>query len=236
MDSILELFDLLLKSYQEKINQIRKEIRFVNPFLESEWIWTNESPTADHPVYFRKVIEINQPVRKALIQGMACEHMKIYLNEDFIGEVKSRFSLSPLPINLRVKVFDISEKLKEGKNILAIEAYDYEGFKGAINLYGQNVLKDGSIQQILTDDTWICSCENIYETDDWLKLEFEDLDWNAVLSHGPPPNLNGDINKPNLIKGERSVTQDYFGMVNDMGNFIPKKLVPRAVKLLKPYG
>ena len=57
-----------------------------------------------------------------------------------------------------------------------------------------------------------------------------------MLSHGPPPNLNGDINKPNLLKGERSVTQDYFGIVNDMGNSIPKKLVPRALKVLKPFG
>ena len=236
LDSVIELFDLLLKSYTEKIIQIREGIRHVNPFLESEWIWTDESPAPDHPVYFRKVIDVNQPVRKVVIQGMACEHMKISLNEEMIGEVKSRFSLSPLPINLRVKIFDVSEKLKEGKNILAIEAYDYEGFKGAINLYGQCILKDGSVQEILSDSSWVCNCDKIFETNDWLKLEYDDSNWSPVLSHGPPPNLNGDINKPNLLKGERSVTQDYFGIVNDMGNFIPKKLVPRAVKLLKPYG
>jgi len=236
LDSVLELFDLLLKSYSEKINQIREGIPFVNPFLESEWIWTNKSPAPDHPVYFRKVLDINQPVRKVVIQGMACEHMKISLNGDIIGEVKSRFSLSPLPINLRVKVFDVSEKLKEGKNIIAIEAYDYEGFKGAINLYGECVLKDRSVQKILSDSSWVCYCDDILKTSDWLKLEFNDSNWDPVLSHGPPPNLNGDINKPNLLKGERSVTQDYFGMVNDMGHFIPKKLVHRALKLLKPFG
>lgn len=236
LDSVLELFELLLKSYTEKINQIREGIRFVNPFLESEWIWTEKSPVPDHPLYFRKIIDVNQPVRKVVIQGIACEHMKISLNGEMIGEVKSRFSLSPLPINLRVKVFDVSEILKEGKNILAIEAYDYEGFKGAINIYGQSVLKDGSVQQILSDDSWVCNSEDIYDSDDWLKLEFDDSNWSSVLSHGPPPNLNGDINKPNLLKGERSVTQDYFGMVNDMGNFIPKKLVPRALKVLKPFG
>ena len=236
LDSVLELFDFLLKSYTEKINQIREGIRFVNPFLESEWIWADQSPTPDHPVYFRKVIDINQSVRKAVIQGIACEHMNIFLNEEKIGEVKSRFSLSPLPINLRVKKFDLSKKLKEGKNVLAVEAYDYEGFKGAINLYGQCILKDGSLYEILSDSSWSCYCDEIFETDDWLKLEFDDSTWNPVLSHGPPPNLNGDINKPNLLKGERSITQDYFGILNDMGNFIPRKLVPRAVKLLKPFG
>jgi len=236
LDSVLELFDFLLKSYTEKISQIREGICFVNPFLESEWIWTEKTPAPEHPVYFRKIIDVNQPVRKALIQGMACEHMKIYLNDKMVGEVKSRFSLSPLPINLRVKVFDISENLKQGKNILAIEAYDYEGFKGAINLYGECILKDGSIQEILSDSSWICYCDEIFETNDWLKLEFDESTWIPVLSHGSPPNLNGDINKPNLLKGERSVTQDYFGILNDMGNFIPRKLVSRAVKLLKPFG
>ncbi|MFX1274831.1 MAG: family 20 glycosylhydrolase [Promethearchaeota archaeon] len=235
LDQILNLFDFLIKCYEEKIEQLKLNITFQDPFIESEWIWMNEQDNSDNPCYFRKIIEIIEPISDAVIQCIAGNYMKIYLNNEYLGEVYSRFSLSPLPIYLRVKSFDITKKLKEGENILAIEAHNYEGGKGAFNIYGQNRLKYNRIQQITSDHWWLCT-NHIQETEEWRKLDYDDSNWDHVKSYGRPPNLNGDIYKPNLLNGEKSNTQDYFGVENWIKNFIEKKIFQSSFKLIKPFG
>ncbi len=247
LDVILTLFDYLIKCYDEKAKQIRKGEYFVDPYIPSEWIWVNEKVCPPEPRYFRKVINIEKKVKKALIQGIAGNYMKIFINGEFIGDVKSRFSLSILPIVKRVKVFDISKYLKSGNNIIAVEAYNFEGFKGAINIYGQILLEDDSILEIISDKSWLTYKKELSESDNWKDLNYDDTTWKIAKSYGRPPKHNGDIYKPNLIEGEISNTQDYFGiqgyfynMVRDLispvlMNFI-KILMPPILKRLKPYG
>ena len=232
---ILKLFDFLNKTYNEKIEQIKNDIKFKDPFLESEWIWINDHDDSTRPCYFRKTIEILEPVKKAILQCIAGNYMKVYLNNEYLGDVYSRFSLSALPIYSRVKIFDITKKLNEGENILAIEAWNFEGGKGAINIYGQNQLKYNLIQQIISDHWWVCS-KKLQETDDWKKIDFDDNDWEEVKSYGRPPNLNGDIYAPNLLEGEISETQDYFGIENWFNTITKKKHVGYGIKLIKPFG
>ncbi len=248
LDEILKLYDSLIKFYEDKISQLKNEKDFEDPYLKSEWIWARETSGPSAPRYFRKIIEINNDFEKAVIQGIASNQMKIYINGKYIGEVFSRLSLSALPIKNRVKVWDITSELKKGKNIIAIEAYNYEGFKGAINLYGEIKLKAAAItEEIFTDKTWLTNKKEIFDTDDWLKLDFDDSLWKPAKSYGRPPKLNGDIFAPNLMNGEISSTQDYFGMegffYNIIGSFasnfvakLAKPFIPKVVKFLKPYG
>jgi hypothetical protein len=212
LDYNLRMFDYLTNAYNEKISQLRNNIYFKNPFLESEWIGSDERTCPKKFRFFRKTIDLRKPINKALIQATVCNHMKIYVNQNYVGEVLGRFSLSRLPIILRVQVFDITEHLKKGENILAIEAISYEGFKGAFNIFGQIELEDGSIIEILSDESWVYSKNQTYNsTEEWKLLEFTDSSWEDVKSYGPPPNLNGDLKKPDLLKGDISLTQNYFG-------------------------
>jgi hypothetical protein len=212
LDYNLQMFDYLIKAYNEKITQLKNNIFFKNPFLESEWIGPNERTCPKKFRFFRKRFELRKPINRALIQTTVCNHMKIYVNREYVGEVLGRFSLSRLPIILRVQVFDITEHLKKGENIIAIEAISYEGFKGAFNLFGQIELEDGSIIEILSDELWVYSKKQIYNSiEEWKSLEFKDSSWEYVKSYGPPPNLNGDLKKPDLLKGDISLTQNYFG-------------------------
>ena len=216
--------------------------------MPSEWIWAREKKSPAQPRYFRKIIEIEQPVKKAVIQAIAGTYMKIYVNQEMIGEIKSRLSLSILPIIKRVKVFDVTQLLKKGQNVIVVEAYTYEGFKGAFNLYGQIQLKNKKIQEIVSDTSWLCYKEEIIEEKgSWIALNYEDQSWKTVKSYGRPPNLNGDIFTPNLIQGEISLTQDYFGVqgyfYNLLNTFTGKLLTKLAspligpiIKLLKPFG
>jgi hypothetical protein len=163
--------------------------------------------------------------------------MKIYINGQFIGEILGRMSLSRLPILLRVKAFDITDKLVKGKNIVTIEAVNYDGYRGAINIHTQIQLKDGSIEEINTDTTWKCFDKDPSKKQYWHSLDFDDSEWVFVKSYGRPPNLNGEILKPNLLKGEISLTQDYYGVYgyfyNGLNIFMNKYLV-KMFKFLIP--
>ncbi|MFX1295434.1 MAG: family 20 glycosylhydrolase [Promethearchaeota archaeon] len=257
LDFNLKLFDFIINCYHEKINQLNQGVFFEDPYIKSEWIWVNEKLCPLQPRFFRKVFLINDSVKKAMLQGIACNHMKIFLNSTFVGEVFSRFSLSILPIYNRVKVFDITEYLKVGRNIITIEAYNYEGFKGAINIFGQILLNDNTIQEIYSNQTWLCSKTDRLNNFDWKMLDYDDSDWKKAKSYGRPPNLNGDIFITDLLDGQISLTQDYFGLQSFFFNslkiltgyfygrlkrilgFILVKLIKSLIKLiikgLKPF-
>ncbi len=239
LESILKQFDFLIKEYDKKISQINNKMYFEDPYIRSEWIWTEDTSDTIKPSYFRKTIEINQPIKKAIIQGIANNHMKIYINNEYIGQVLSRYSMSILPIVLRVKTFDITRFLKEGKNVLAIEAYNYDNYKGAINLFSQILLKNDSVLELITDNSWLCSTFNNLNSDDWQTIAFKEEGWKQAKSYGRPPNLNGDIFKPDLLEGEVSDTQDYFGIEGYLSNFTEeydKEKLEKMIKIFKPYG
>lgn len=242
LDNILKLFDFLIREYNKKISQINKKCYFEDPYLKSEWIWTTEVKNVNStikPCYFRKTIKIHHPIKKAIIQGIANNHMKIFMNNEYIGQVLSRFSMSILPIVFRVRSFDITTYLKEGENIIAVEAYNYDNYKGAINIYGQILTNNDTVSEIITDSTWICSSLNSLNSNDWQKLDFDENGWNQAKSYGRPPNLNGDIFKPNLLNGEISDTQDYFGIEGYMSNFTreyDKEKLEKMINIFKPYG
>lgn len=245
LDYNLRLFDFLKKAYNEKIAQIQNNIYFKNPFLESEWIWVDEKTCPPQSRLFRKIVNINKPIEKALLQATVCNHMKIFINGKFIGDILGRLSLSRIPIIKRVKVFDITDHLKSGDNVLAVEAYNYDGFKGAINLFGQIKLEDDSVIEIITDESWVCTKDQSLINKEWQNLNYNHENWNSVKSYGPPPNLNGDLIKPNLIKGEISLTQNYFGAQgyllkffhdSPIIQFIMRHIIGLIMKIGKLYG
>ena len=244
----LRLFDRLIDAYEEKRAQLKDKIYFKNPELPSEWIWAKETICPVKPRFFRKTFEINQPIEKAVIQAMVCNHMKIYVNEKFVGEVLGRFSLSRLPIILRVKTFHITSYLREGRNNISIEAYNYDGYKGALNVFGQIRLKSGDVKEISSDSTWKGMKKDIKLNNEWYKIDYDDDGWKNVKSYGPPPNLNGNIIRPNLLEGEDSLTQAYFGVQGYFYNglislknkylvkYIIRPFIPLLIKILKPFG
>ena len=239
LDSIMKLFDFLIREYNKKVSQINEKSYFEDPYIKSEWIWTADISNAIEPCYFRKTFDIHQPIKKAVVQGIANNHMKIYINNEYVGQVLSRYSMSILPIVLRVRTFDITNYLKEGKNIITIEAYNYDNYKGAINIYGQILSKNATVSEIITDSTWICRTIKSLETNDWQKLDFKENGWKQAKSYGRPPKLNGDIFNPNLLEGEISDTQDYFGIEGYMSNFTEehdKKKLEEMINIFKPYG
>lgn len=214
LDANLAHFDLVINAYDKKIEQIRNDIKFENPFIPSEWIWVKESKNPAKPRYFRKVIEVNKTVKKAVIQGIGCNYIEIYVNGNLIGKALSRFSLHIIPITERVKAFDVTTNLKKGKNCIAVKGINYAGFAGCFNIFAQVQYDDDTVEEICSDRSWVCNKKLEFTDNSWMRAKFDDAKWKKVKSLGLPPDLYGDINKPDLLKGEYSLTQDYFGMVS----------------------
>lgn len=247
LDQHLHLFDFLIEKYKQKAEQLREKTWFKDPYIKSEWIWIDEKRSPIEPRYFRKNFVINQIPKKAIIHGSACTYMKIYVNGELIGSVSGRTTFAILPILYRTRIFDITNLLKKGKNIIAIEAYNFEYYKGAINLYGQILLEGGNIQEILSDTSWKGFKEDLLSSNQWLNIEFNDSEWSEVISYGRPPNVNGDIFEPDLLNGEKSITQDYFGiesheydllkqMLGKRGEKRIEKMISQAYKIMNPFG
>jgi len=111
---------------------------------------------------------------------------KIWLNGSQLGEVFARHSLSLSVEHQRVKVWDISKKLKKGKNIIAVETANYDPFGSAgINVYAELSSPAKGFTKILSDSTWRVS---ELSATGWANPEFSDAPWPSakVFPHPSP--------------------------------------------------
>ncbi|QEE15443.1 family 20 glycosylhydrolase [Promethearchaeum syntrophicum] len=204
----LTKFKNLYKFIEEKEKQIENDITFINPLLPSAYIWTNERISYPKSRYFRKEIYIEGKILEAKIQAIIGNFGHISINGEYIGTVSSRFSLSILPLKNSIRVFDIKNHLKTGKNIIEIDANHYLETKGFLNIY--MVYKEEKLDksilnhEIISDSSWMY----IYD-----KTPIEKK-WKSVKVLGYSPKINSYIYKPSLLDGERSYTEDTFGFKN----------------------
>ncbi|MHA1521443.1 MAG: family 20 glycosylhydrolase [Promethearchaeota archaeon] len=207
----LERYQQLHNHCSNQIDLLRENLPFTVSFLRSKYIWSKKSFSGSHPHLFKKVITISHPVKRAFIQVIAGNHSEIYCNGIFKGFAQSRFSLSILPIIKSVSVFDITDDLLIGENIIIIEAYNFLKSKGFLNVVIQIETNEGNIMEFGTNDEWsvsLTSYENflsLQETRDLVKLT-----WKSATDIGRSPKFGGDIYHPKLLEGQRSIAEDYF--------------------------
>jgi hypothetical protein len=133
-----------------------------------------------------------------MIQLIGDTHAKLWVNETEIGEVVARPSLSLIVEHQRVKAWDVSKHLRAGKNIVAVEAANYdEAASAGFNLYGELTFRDGMTRTLLSDSTWTVST---HLQQGWTMLTFDDTGWErAVVKDYPLP-----VVRPNFASGRLS--------------------------------
>lgn len=233
LERLLPFYSWLDFIYTKKIEEIKANINWQNPFLEAEWIGYPEKKFHQDFRYFRKNFTLqNQKVKKAFLQGIANHYMKISINEIELGEVFSRFSLSVRPIDERVKVFDITKHLKK-ENIIIVEAANFTNYTNAINIYIEIFFENGEMQIIKSDCNW-----KTQETEipGWKEIEFDDSTWKQAKSYGAPPKFNGEITKPYFLDNWPSQTTYMFGTRGYLKNFVPKIIISLVENFLKSIG
>ncbi len=180
LDLLLKRYDFQISYWQEKIDELRKGDRDVNPVIESATIYAPGSNPGKRDAaqikkaYFRKTFSVDSTVSSALLQLIGDTWARVYVNDSLIGDVCGRRSLSLTVEFQRVKLFDIAPLLKSGKNVIAVEVqnFDKNGSAG-VNIYAEMASANGT-QKIITDSTWKVSEK---ERAKWASASYNDSSW-----------------------------------------------------------
>lgn len=168
-----------------------------------KWIW--DIQTADgQAIQLRKTFTVDQAVKIAKITATCDNHFTLYLNET---QVLKGDEWSELP------VADITKYLKQGENILAVEARNDGGiaaFLCSLRLTDENK----SSFQIVSDESWKVTSE---AADGWKTLKFDESTWSK-------PQLLGTAGQSGL-PWSASVSQDAIEAAlsgDDQSAYVPQ--------------
>lgn len=203
---LLMRYDRQVSYWNEKIQELKRGDLWVDPLIESKWIYhPKASPrirdttmTQVSKAYFRQSFSVDDTATSATLQLIGDTQAKIWLNGSQLGEVFARHSLSLSVEHQRVKVWDISKKLKKGKNIIAVETANYDPFGSAgINIYAELSSPAKGATKVLSDSTWMVS--EISSTG-WTNPEFSDTSWTFAKPFPYP----SPVIRPNFSAGRTS--------------------------------
>jgi hexosaminidase len=204
LEYLLMRYDRQAAFWREKIEQVQKGQFWVDPEIESTWIYHadttagTKSPIRVQHAYFRKSFTVPKGVQSATIQWIGDTWVKLSVNGRAVGEVYVRRSNSLSAEHQRVKTFNIMPLLTESKNVISAEAQDYSVAGSAgLNVYGELRLTDGSIHKITSDSTWRVSAS---AGPQWKSISFDDSSWKHAISKTYPYS----VDRPDFTTGRAS--------------------------------
>jgi hypothetical protein len=151
---------------------------FGSQFTGCKWIWGADTPRADSHVYLRREFNLSRNAAKAWLQICVDNNARVWLNGTEIG-VTGGWQ-QPMTV-------DVTASLRSGKNVLAVDAYNIDGFAGA--LFSITALDDAGQKfvDIVSDNTTRSSIE---PSEGWMAIGFDDGGWKpatefAMYGEGP---------------------------------------------------
>ena len=208
LENNLDLYHRQLEAWRGIIADLRRGALPSPADLPSEWITPAGSGAAARTkaprcAYFRAEFSVHRDsLSGALVQLMGTSHVEAWLNDEYLGKVIARRSLSLIVEKERAVIFDIAPKLKEGRNRLTIKATNYEGRAPALNVYGELYAKKGSVERIMSASAWR-GLETGLEPEGWRGDTFKDSAWRSCERYS----LGARVSRPDLLKGVNSRIQ-----------------------------
>jgi len=192
LDRLLALFDRVGNYLEIKSREIGRGDFGFNGRLDTPFV-THPRAGKDSGVplvFLRKTFYLSRRPDEAWLQLIANSHGRIWLNGKEVGEVVARRTLSALVESQRVKAWEVTRYLRQGKNVVAVQVRNYiPGGKAAANVWLQWRQGEQWAPPIATDSYWLCSDR---EENGWRGISFDDHQWlNAV-----PVNLHWNISRP----------------------------------------
>lgn len=194
----IDEYNQMVKAWADTADRIRAGTFAHDPRPPAEWIYHPEAFREGKTIpnaYFRKSFALDpNDVTRAGIQVHADTHAIIHVNGKQIGEQFVRRNLS-CPINPKLLVvYDILPHLREGTNVIAVEARAYgtenEDLEpggparcGGFHLFGEIVDKQGKMITLLSDNSWRVSAR---KTEDWTSPEVDDRRWRSAQGDRKP--------------------------------------------------
>ncbi|MFX1311921.1 MAG: family 20 glycosylhydrolase [Promethearchaeota archaeon] len=203
----------LIKFYEDKIEQLKKNINWENPYIPSELIYLdNKGLQKPHTTFYKKIIEVDGKIEQAYLQVIAGTFAKLYINKSYIGHIITRHSLNYVILENNIEIFNIREYLQQGSNLFMIENIDFIGGVGPINIYGEIILNTKEKITIKTDKTWTAKRKS-------------NEDWRKVKSFGKPPKATGGLSYPDFKNHLHSKDDDGLAFINTIASRRSKKKI-----------
>ena len=180
---IRELLDRLGLYITIKAEEIKNNNYSFNGKIISKFISHPDALAEDieiPKIYLRKEFNLPNSPDEAWIQIIADSHGKIWINDQFVGEIYARKSLSATVERERVRSFEISDLLRKGINLVCVEVKNYipQGIASA-NIWLEYKVDKQWSAPIISDSYWKVSRRS---DDQWLSKEFDDQYWELTES------------------------------------------------------
>ena len=165
-----------------------KDIKPQRDIQLGTWIWHPDAKENAHTCWFRTTCEIpeGRNVVGATIRITADNAFVLYVNGKRVGEGSDWETVSS---------FDLGTALSTGKNVLAVEARNFDSAFGLIAGLAV-MLDDGTVMDIRSDKTWLTSLSSGEGRE---RVEYDSSQWAAAReiaeAGGGPWNLDGNHRK-----------------------------------------
>jgi hexosaminidase len=207
----IDEYNAIVKVWDDAAARVQQGTFAYDPRPPAEWIYHPQAfdgKPVQH-AWFRKVLKLDpRKIASAGIQVQGDTHVKIYVNGTQIGEQFARRNLSA-PVNPKLLVvYDIKPQLRQGENVIAVDARDYGTLSpelepggpqrsGGFHLYGEIRDTSGKMQPITSDASWKASDR---EEPGWNRPGYDDRSWPSAKGD-PKPTVW--VTYPDFAKGLR---------------------------------
>lgn len=177
---------LLIARYDRQISYWKEIAAYPlmeDPSIPSTWLYHPQAnplkrdSTATHipRAWFRMTSESDDAHAPGGIQLLADTYGTVFVNGTEVGTVFARRSLSLTVEQQRVKAWDLTPFLRPGKNVIAVEAANYDEFgSGGINLLGYKTTSGGTTMVVVLDN-FVKVSDNAQPG--WKEVGFDDSRW-----------------------------------------------------------
>ncbi|MBA4251634.1 MAG: hypothetical protein C0425_09255 [Chlorobiaceae bacterium] len=138
LNMIMDKFNRLIYYFEESKNNLE------SPLIKSDWIYVKNSDTTfANFAEFQIQFNLDALPEVANIQLLGNTYAKLFINDEFVGHVHARRSLSLLVDYERILFLDIKKYLRKGENKIFVEVENYNtrgsaGFNLASNIIDAN--------------------------------------------------------------------------------------------------
>ena len=98
----------------------------------AQWIWSASEGGDDVFVYFRKSFYLTNNPTSAQLVITADDDYWVYVNGIFVGSDSHYFGDAPEFHWQTAEIYDVSSLLREGKNVIAVQVYDWGLYEGLL--------------------------------------------------------------------------------------------------------
>jgi putative heme-binding domain-containing protein len=138
------------------------------------WIWLDKNARENQTVYFRRVVALQGPIVKAVLQGTCDNQMSVFINDR--EAVSSDNWQNPVSVDV-TDLIRRPAKTKEARIAIAVKAQNSEGPAGLLLRLVIDLPNKKSLV-VATDDRWRVSAQG---SKGWQEPGFDDSAWGRAI-------------------------------------------------------